>query len=120
MRVLNPSGIWELFVPGVGEGTKYQYAIRGQNGHVNLKSDPLARSTEVAPSTASIVFDSHYSWGDQDWLDERASRPAQFEAMSIYEVHLGSWRQGTPTSTWPSTWSTTSATSASPTSSCSR
>ena len=94
MRVLNPSGIWELFVPGVGEGTKYQYAIRGQNGHVNLKSDPLARSTEVAPSTASIVFDSHYSWGDQDWLDERASRPAQFEAMSIYEVHLGSWRQG--------------------------
>ena len=94
MRVLNPSGIWELFVPGVGEGTKYQYAIRGKNGHVNLKSDPLARSTEVAPSTASIVYDSHYSWGDQDWLDERASRPAQFEAMSIYEVHLGSWRQG--------------------------
>ena len=74
MRVLNPSGIWELFVPGVGRGRKYQYAIRGQNGHVSLKSDPLALD-RGGPSTASIVFDSHYSWGDQDWLDEAGLPP---------------------------------------------
>ncbi len=94
MRILNPSGVWELFIPGVGEGTKYQYAVRGADGEVRLKSDPLARATEVAPATASIVHSSHYEWGDDAWLAQRAARPAQQQAMSIYEVHLGSWRQG--------------------------
>ncbi|HEX2705856.1 MAG TPA: 1,4-alpha-glucan branching protein GlgB [Candidatus Lustribacter sp.] len=94
MRILNPSGIWELFIPGVGEGTKYQFLVRGADAVVRVKTDPMARATEVAPSTASIVTQSHYDWGDDGWLRSRTTNNPHNGPMSVYEVHLGSWRQG--------------------------
>ena len=94
MRILQPSGIWELFVPGASEGMNYQFAIRGQDTVVRLKADPMAQFAEVAPKQASIVHRSHYQWGDQDWMSKRSAGDPHFKPMSIYEVHLGSWRQG--------------------------
>ena len=94
MRLLGESGVWELFIPGASEGMNYQFAIRGQDTVVRLKADPMARFSEVAPKQASIVHRSHYEWGDHEWLAERAKRNAHHGPMSIYEVHVGSWRQG--------------------------
>lgn len=94
MRALGGSGVWELFVPGAAEGMNYQYAIRGKKGHVVTHTDPMARRTEVAPKTAAIVTESHYTWADQAWMTERAAKNPHAGPMSIYEVHLGSWRQG--------------------------
>ncbi len=94
MRRLGESGVWELFIPGASEGMNYQYAVRGQDTAVHLKADPMARYAEVAPKQASIVHQSHYEWGDQDWMTARAQRDPHTGPMSIYEVHLGSWRQG--------------------------
>ncbi len=94
MRRLGESGVWELFIPGAAEGMNYQYAVRGQDSAVHLKADPMARYAEVAPKQASIVHESHYEWGDQEWMAARAERDPHAGPMSIYEVHLGSWRQG--------------------------
>jgi len=94
MRNLQPSGVWELFLPGAAEGMNYQYLIRGQDGVTQLKADPMARYAEVAPKQASIVWESHYQWGDQEWMAARRDRDVHHGPMSIYEVHLGSWRQG--------------------------
>jgi 1,4-alpha-glucan branching enzyme len=94
MRSLGSSGVWELFVPGVGEGTRYKFEILTRDGRRLLKSDPMARATEVPPSTASVVTTSTYTWGDRDWMDRRARTNPHNGPMSIYEVHLGSWRQG--------------------------
>ncbi len=94
MRSLGSSGVWEVFVPEIGAGTRYKYEIIGRDGVRRLKADPMAQATEIPPATASIVFDSHYEWGDARWLDTRTERPAHASPMSIYEVHLGSWRQG--------------------------
>ncbi len=93
MRAL-PGGVWELFVPGVGPGTKYKYQILGQDGVWRLKADPLAFATECPPATASVVYQSSYRWGDGEWLARRARSTPHAEPMSIYEVHLGSWRKG--------------------------
>ncbi|HRW19911.1 MAG TPA: 1,4-alpha-glucan branching protein GlgB [Dermatophilaceae bacterium] len=93
MRLLGPSGIWELFVPGASEGMNYQFAIRGQDTIVRLKADPMAQFAEVAPKQASIVYESHYEWGDDEWMTARRKRDVHHGPMSIYEVHLGSWRQ---------------------------
>lgn len=92
MRSLGSSGVWELFVPGVGDGTKYKYAILGADGKWQEKADPVAFATEHPPATASVVFTSRYAWDDGDWLADRARRQWVHEPMSIYEVHLGSWR----------------------------
>jgi 1,4-alpha-glucan branching enzyme len=93
MRTLGSSGIWELFVPDVGDGARYKYEIRWQDGSVHLKADPLAFQAERPPQTASIVHRSQYSWNDEEWLERRhASEPLR-GPMSIYEVHLGSWRR---------------------------
>ncbi|MDP9292943.1 MAG: 1,4-alpha-glucan branching protein GlgB [Actinomycetota bacterium] len=92
MRVLGSSGIWELFLPGVGAGTTYKYEIAGAGGEVVLKADPYAFETELPPKTASVVSQSRHEWRDADWLAARSERPPLEGPMSIYEVHLGSWR----------------------------
>jgi 1,4-alpha-glucan branching enzyme len=94
MRSLGASGVWELFIPDCGDGTRYKYEILGQDGAWRQKADPVAFRTEVPPSTASVVFTSTYSWGDDAWLTQRSGTDAQHRPMSIYEVHLGSWRRG--------------------------
>jgi 1,4-alpha-glucan branching enzyme len=94
MRVLGSTGVWELFVPGIGPGTRYKFRILGRDGRWRDKADPLAFRTEVPPATASIVDASSYEWTDQAWMDARAGRHPHAEPMSIYELHLGSWRQG--------------------------
>jgi 1,4-alpha-glucan branching enzyme len=94
MRVLGSTGVWELFVPDIGAGTHYKYAILGADSVWREKADPLARRTEVPPLTASVVDESDYSWSDEDWLRQRAETAAHAAPMSVYEVHLGSWRQG--------------------------
>ncbi len=94
MRSLGSTGVWELFVPGIGAGTRYKLEILGRDGHWRQKADPMAFGTEVPPSTASVVVDSSYTWGDGDWMAQRAAVDPHNRPMSIYEVHLGSWRQG--------------------------
>jgi 1,4-alpha-glucan branching enzyme len=94
MRALGSSGIWELFVPGVGAGARYKYELVTAEGALVLKADPLAFATENPPATASVVFTSTYDWGDQAWLAEREGRDHLHGPMSVYEVHLGSWRHG--------------------------
>jgi 1,4-alpha-glucan branching enzyme len=93
MRTLGSSGIWELFVPGVEEGARYKFELRTSEGKLRLKADPLAFRTEVPPKNASVVFSSDYVWGDADWLERRRSEDELAGPVSIYEVHLGSWRQ---------------------------
>ncbi|KOT37419.1 glycogen branching protein [Streptomyces caelestis] len=94
MRSLGSSGVWELFLPGVGEGTRYKFEIHSRHGHRFLKADPMARRTEAPPNTASVVTASHYEWGDADWFARRAATPVHEAPFSVYEVHLPSWRPG--------------------------
>jgi 1,4-alpha-glucan branching enzyme len=94
MRSLGSSGVWELFVPGVTDGAKYKYAICGADGVWRDKADPVASFAERPPATASMVYTSRYTWNDRDWVTARAERQLVREPMSIYEVHLGSWRLG--------------------------
>ncbi len=94
MRSLGASGIWELFVPGVGPGTRYKYDICGPDGSWHRKADPMAERAERPPATASVVWDSEYEWADQEWMAARARRDPLVQPMSVYEVHLGSWRPG--------------------------
>ncbi|MFT3872426.1 MAG: 1,4-alpha-glucan branching protein GlgB [Nocardioides sp.] len=93
LRQLGTSGVWELFVPGVGSGAKYKFLLLGADGEWREKADPMAFHTEVPPATSSVVFESHYEWGDQDWLSARRERQPVESPMSVYEVHLGSWRK---------------------------
>ena len=95
MRPLGSSGVWELFVPGLGEGELYKFAIWDQQGHRQLKTDPYGTAFEAPPNNAAIVCDpSHYSWGDGAWMAQRKEQAGkQDRPMSIYEVHLGSWRR---------------------------
>jgi 1,4-alpha-glucan branching enzyme len=95
MRKLVPSGIWEIFIPDLEDGACYKYEVRTTAGHLLDKADPYARYFEVPPLTASIVWsDGTYQWADGDWIRDRASRGGWFDRpMSVYEVHLGSWRR---------------------------
>jgi 1,4-alpha-glucan branching enzyme len=93
MRAIG-SGVWDLFVPGVGAGTAYKFCIQGPDGVWREKADPMAFGTEVPPATASVVTGSSHTWGDDAWIASRAATPALRSPMSIYEVHLGSWRPG--------------------------
>ena len=94
MRQMGVSGVWELFVPDVGAGTKYKYVVLGADGEWREKADPLAFQAEVAPATSSIVHESHHTWGDDAWMKARAERTdLHARPMSIYEVHLHSWRK---------------------------
>ncbi len=94
MRSLGGAGVWELFVPEVADGTKYKFEIRGPDGLLRRKADPMASLAEQPPATASVVFTSQYQWADGDWLDQRAKAEPTREPASVYEVHLGSWRPG--------------------------
>jgi len=93
MRTLGSSGIWELFVPGVGDGQKYKYEIRAQDGRLRIKADPVAFATEVPPANASVIHDYRHEWNDDEWLQQRAQKDWLREPVSIYEVHLASWRR---------------------------
>ncbi|HEX9507399.1 MAG TPA: alpha-amylase family glycosyl hydrolase, partial [Myxococcales bacterium] len=95
MRLMGSSGIWELFVPEIGEGARYKFEIRPQGSDPPfLKADPFAFRTEIPPATASVVHRlSHFRWSDEHWLGERSGRDWPREPVSIYELHLGSWRQ---------------------------
>ena len=92
MRSLGSSGIWELFMPGVGAGTNYKYEILTQAGEIRLKADPLAFATELPPKTASVVHEPQHEWADADWLAARRETSQLDAPISVYEVHLGSWR----------------------------
>ena len=94
MRSLGDCGVWELFVPGVGPGALYKFEIVGSDGVWRQKADPLAKGTEVPPATASVVVESSFTWHDEDWIAARASKDPHDGPLSIYEVHLGSWRSG--------------------------
>jgi 1,4-alpha-glucan branching enzyme len=93
MRSLGSSGVWELFVPGVEPGARYKYEILTQEGHLRLKADPLAFAAEEPPGTSSVVTDSGHQWGDDEWLGQRRSIDPLRRPLSVYEVHLGSWRR---------------------------
>ncbi|MBV2365904.1 1,4-alpha-glucan branching protein GlgB [Streptomonospora nanhaiensis] len=94
MRSLGSSGVWELFVPGLGDGALYKYQILGRDGVWRDKADPMAFATQRPPETASVVFTSRHQWRDDSWLSERKTQEWTRRPMSVYEVHLGSWRPG--------------------------
>ena len=94
MTLLETSGIYEIFVPGLKEGSLYKFAIATQTGKLLFKADPYARSAEFRPGTASVVAsNTSYKWSDSAWLQKRRTTNPREAAMSIYEVHLGSWRK---------------------------
>ncbi len=93
MKPPGSSGIWETFVPGVGAGARYKFEVHGADGSVVQHADPLARQAEVPPATASIVSSTTHEWGDAGWVERRRTLDPQVGPMSIYEVHLGSWRR---------------------------
>ena len=94
MRRLGDSGVFELFIPGLSKGAVYKYEIKFRNGDPALKADPYANYAELRPNTASIVWDLNgYEWTDAKWMKERAVSDSKKRPMSIYEVHLGSWKR---------------------------
>jgi 1,4-alpha-glucan branching enzyme len=94
MRVLGSSGIWELFVPGIGKGEKYKYEIKDQAGNMFVKCDPYGFQFEQRPKTATIVSDlNEHSWQDETWMSQRRESDPLTKPVSIYEVHLGSWKR---------------------------
>jgi len=94
MRTMGSGGIWELFLPGVGAGARYKYEIMTADLELNLKADPFAQETELPPKTASVVTESQHRWSPEDarFLELRRESLPLSEPVSIYEVHLGSWR----------------------------
>ena len=88
------SGIWEIFIPDIGAGTRYKFAICGIDGRWVDHADPLARETETPPLTASVVNESFYTWSDAQWMSDRSRFEPWRSPVSVYEVHLGSWRIG--------------------------
>jgi len=97
MRSLGDSGIWELFVPGVEQGAHYKYEILTAQRELTLKADPFAQATELPPQTASVVWRPSHRWSERDgeWLARREQQQQVSRPLSIYEVHLGSWRLNT-------------------------
>jgi 1,4-alpha-glucan branching enzyme len=97
MRSLGSSGVWELFLPGLEPGERYKYEILDADRELRLKADPYAQQAEHPPQTASIVFRSEHRWGagDSEWLAQRHEQQPLERPVSIYEVHLGSWRLNT-------------------------
>ncbi len=94
MKRLEPLGIYEIFVPGIGEGATYKYLIHGADGNMHYKCDPYGYSAELRPGTASKVADiSGYKWKDDKWMEARVAQDTEKMPMSIYEVHLGSWKK---------------------------
>lgn len=94
MRSLGSSGVWELFIPDVGEGAYYKFEVVSAQGNLVLKSDPFAFQTEEPPGRACRVYCPHFEFTDSEWLSKRATFEPHASPMSIYEIHLGSWRKG--------------------------
>ncbi|MEU9125465.1 1,4-alpha-glucan branching protein GlgB [Streptomyces sp. NPDC048506] len=94
MRRHGSSGVWTLSVPEAGEGDLYKYEIRGVDGRWRQKADPFAFSAECPPGTASRIYASRHRWTDAEWMAGRTTRRPHEAPMSVYEVHLGSWRPG--------------------------
>ncbi len=94
MRSMGASGIWELFVPGIEAGSRYKYEILSQDRDLLLKADPYAQEAEMPPKTASVIAEPHHRWSEADsqWLTRRGEHEPLSSPMSVYEVHLGSWR----------------------------
>ncbi len=94
MRLHPGNGIWEIFVPGVGNGELYKYEMHDRDGNLlPLKGDPYGTFHEPPPGNASVVFDTSYEWQDENWMRRRRIEPELDQPISIYEVHLGSWRR---------------------------
>jgi 1,4-alpha-glucan branching enzyme len=93
MRQLGESGVWELFVPGVGDGASYKFWVLGADGYWREKADPMAAFAEVPPKTSSRIFESTHTWGDSEWMAARAEKQPVGAPMSVYELHLGSWKR---------------------------
>ena len=91
---IGSSGIWEIFIPDLLPGSKYKFAICGIDGRWVDHADPMARATEIPPLTASVVEESQYSWNDNIWMEKRAQFQSWRAPVSVYEVHLGSWKLG--------------------------
>jgi len=100
MRRVGGSGVWEAFAPGIEGGTVYKYLVEGADGVWRQKADPLAFYAERPPATGSRVFTSTYEWGDDEWMAERPRRQPVNEPMSVYEMHLGSWKRHPDGSFW--------------------
>ncbi|KQR24525.1 glycogen branching protein [Agreia sp. Leaf335] len=94
LRSLGSSGVWELFVPGLEPGSNYKFEILAQSGQWVRRADPMARYTEIPPLTASVIGQSAHTWGDDEWMSRRASSDPHSGPMSVYEMHVGSWRPG--------------------------
>ena len=94
MRKHPSCGVWDIFIAGIGEGELYKFEIKTNSNNIFLKADPVAFYSEKRPSTASVVYDiNHYEWHDSDWMNYRHEYNSFDKPMSIYEVHLGSWRR---------------------------
>ncbi len=94
MRLHPANGIWEIFVPGVKKGARYKYEMLDRQGRLlPLKTDPFANYHEAPPGNAGIVYETRYDWQDHDWMRSRSATPDLDRPISIYEVHLGSWRR---------------------------
>jgi 1,4-alpha-glucan branching enzyme len=91
---IGSSGIWEIFVADISAGTKYKFAVCGIDGRWVDHADPMARATEIPPLTASVVEESSYEWNDAAWIEKRSQFQSWRSAVSVYEVHLGSWKLG--------------------------
>ncbi|MGX1673925.1 1,4-alpha-glucan branching enzyme [Streptomyces sp. NPDC055400] len=94
MRSLGSTGIWELFVPALGEGELYKFEITRPDGSKTMRADPLARRTEVPPANSSVIDASHHTWHDDEWMARRGTPPVHEAPFSVYEIHLASWRPG--------------------------
>ena len=94
MRKLLGTGVWEIFLPGIGEGAHYKFEVKNCHGDLVLKSDPFAFFSQHGIQTASLVFDlNRYTWSDEEWMEARKSKEWHRAPISVYEVHLGSWRR---------------------------
>jgi len=94
MRRRGATGVWEIFIPGLGEGATYKYEIKGPGGQVlPLKADPVGFGSEHPPANASVVRTIRGDWQDRDWMQGRQARHGIDAPISVYEVHLGSWRR---------------------------
>jgi 1,4-alpha-glucan branching enzyme len=94
MRAMGSSGIWELFIPDLGEGELYKFEVVSAQGNLVLKTDPYGFATEVPPSNACITYETHHEWADEQWIENRREWDPYTSPMSTYELHLGSWRRG--------------------------
>jgi len=94
MRKHPTCGVWDIFIPNIGEGEIYKFEVKTQEDYILTKSDPVGFWTEVRPKTASVVYDlNHYNWNDNNWMQDREHTCSFDKPMSIYEVHMGSWRR---------------------------